>query len=483
MLHSITQAQPPLVFIPPAFNPLVHHIASRILPLWMHWRLEVREVQVNHAETLVNLYQEFQAGKIRFMLAFRHPSTTDPYCMYYLLSRYLPKAAKQQGVKLNSPTHAHFMYDRGIPLWAGRYMGWLFSQLGATPIRRGKMDTVGLRSARNLFTDGQFPLAAAPEGATNGHNEIVNPVEPGIVQLGFWCAEDLAKAGRTEQVFIVPIGIQYQYRSTPWHGLEKLLSGLEQDTGITPTVPEADVEWIQTHTVLTDRPSALLYCRLIQLAERLLSLMEEFYQKFYRQEFLAAKQNVPELPQTKASNELQSFAQNHHIVQRLQHLLNAALTVAENYFGVQAKGDYNERCRRLEQAGWDRIYREDLKQIEALPPVERGLADRIAEEADLRLWHMRLVESFVSVTGQYVIEKPTVERFSEILLLMWDVVTRLKGNSPFPRPKLGTQTVQMTIGDPLSVSDRWQDYKANRRQTVAQMTQDVQTAFDRMIIV
>ncbi|WP_071599813.1 hypothetical protein [Mastigocladopsis repens] len=44
------------------------------------------------------------------------------------------------------------------------------------------------------------------------------------------------------------------------------------------------------------------------------------------------------------------------------------------------------------------------------------LGDRIAEEANLRMWHMRLVESFVAVTGNYVHEKPTAERFAETTL-------------------------------------------------------------------
>ena len=65
----------------------------------------------------------------------------------------------------------------------------------------------------------------------------------------------------------------------------------------------------------------------------------------------------------------------------------------------------------MEQAGWERIIREDLRDKTAISPVERGLADRIAEEADLRMWHMRLVESFVAVTGRYVLEKPTADRF------------------------------------------------------------------------
>jgi len=44
--------------------------------------------------------------------------------------------------------------------------------------------------------------------------------------------------------------------------------------------------------------------------------------------------------------------------------------------------------------------------------------------------HMRLVESFVAVTGTYVLEKPTVERFAETTLLMFDMLARIKGDKP-----------------------------------------------------
>jgi hypothetical protein len=80
-------------------------------------------------------------------------------------------------------------------------------------------------------------------------------------------------------------------------------------------------------------------------------------------------------------------------------------------------------------------------------PVEQGLADRIAEEASLRMWHMRLVESFVAVTGQYVREKPTVERFAETLLLLRDTLVLIKGENPFPRPRLGAQVAYLDSGN------------------------------------
>jgi hypothetical protein len=385
-MHPIVQVQPPLKFIPPALNPLVLKGTQLLLPAWLRSRTAITQIKAEKVEVLVDLYHQFQAGKIRFLMAFRHPSTNDPLCMAYLLSHIVPRVAQQQKISLQYPIHSHFIYDRGIPLWAGAQVGWLYSRLGGIPIHRGKVDRLGLRSVRNLFANSSLPMAAAPEGATNGHNEIVSPLEPGVAQLGFWCVEDLLKDGGSEQVFIVPIGIQYRYVEPPWKALEQLLNELEVDSGFQSAIKEAT-------------PSEAFYRRLNQLGEHLLTLMEEFYSRFYHQ-----------IPTTKVgtSEELKLPSSDQKFMTRLQALLDTALQVAEQYFGILPKGSLSDRCRRVEQAGWDYIYREDIKDIEALSPLERGLADRIAEEASLRMWHMRLVESFVAVTGDYVIKKPTV---------------------------------------------------------------------------
>lgn len=423
-------------------------------------RTSIAQIEAENVEILVDLYQQFQAGKIRFLMAFRHPSADDPLALAYLLSRLVPATARQQAIPLKRPIHAHFMYDRGIPLWAGSFMGWLYSRLGGTPIHRGKIDRAGLRSARDLFANGALPMAAAPEGATNGHSEVISPLEPGISQLGFWCVEDLLKAGRAETVYIVPIGIQYHYVTPPWKAIDRLLSELEFNTGLTE----------KRLAATDDKPNETkLYHRLYRLGAHLLVVMEQHYARFYHQ-------NLPTTSEPASSNE--EFAD------RLSVLLNAALQVAEQYFNLQPKGSVIDRCRRLEQAGWDYVHREDIRSIEGLSPLERGLADRIAEEANLRVWHMRLVESFVAVTGKYVLERPTVERFAETCLLMWDMVTRIKGGNPFKRPKLGPQRVLLTVGQPISVSDRWQTYQASRRdakQAITDLTQTLQVALEQMV--
>ncbi|WP_302884176.1 lysophospholipid acyltransferase family protein [Kovacikia minuta] len=455
---------------PPALDPKVVRLLHWLLPLIIQRRTAIREIQAENVEVLVELYHQFQAGKIRFLMAFRHPSTDDPLCLAYLLSRLVPKAAKQQGVSLQFPIHAHFMYDRGIPLWAGSFITWALSRLGGTPIMRGKVDRAGLRSARNLLANGNLPMMAAPEGATNGHTEVVSPLEPGISQLCFWCVEDIQKAARSEQVFIVPIGIQYCYITPPWKEVADLLTELEIDTGLvakTAIVSESAID------------EATLYRRLYRLGEHLLGVMEQYYTRFYHQDLPVAKVK-PEVGQP-----IESYIpiSNEEFATRLNALLNAALKVAEEYFNLPSKGSVIDRCRRLEQSAWDYIYREDIKNVETLSPLEHGLADRVAEEADLRAWHMRIVESFVAVTGKYVLEKPTIERFAETALLMRDMVARIKGKDPFNRPKLGKMKALITVGQPISVSDRWKTYHESRRgakQAVTELTQDLQIALENM---
>ncbi|MEH1833546.1 MAG: 1-acyl-sn-glycerol-3-phosphate acyltransferase [Nostoc sp.] len=463
MADVIYQAQAPLEFIPPAFNPLFLRVVHLLLPSWINWQTAITQIEADNVKALVDLYRQFQEGKIRFMLAFRHPKTDDPLCLGYLLSQLVPKVARSQGTTLQFPIHAHFIYDRGIPLWAGSYVGWIASHLGGTPIQRGKADWTGLRSARELFANGKFPMAAAPEGATNGLSENISPLEPGIAQLGFWCAEDLHKAGRDQQVLIVPVGIKYSYVDAPWDAITNLLTELEAASGL-PVNPSE-----QGNHASVDS----LYPRLLTLAEHLLSLMEQFYTRFYHQKLPDAKIVAGEIKD-----------RNEALAVRLQALLNAALQISEQYFDLQPKGNLTDRCRRVEQAGWNYIFREEFKDVKGVSAVEKALGDRVAEEANARMWHMRLVESFVAVSGNYIRENPTVERFAETTLILWQMIAKIKGNKAVQRPQLGKQKVKITVGEPISVSERYPAYKENRlgaRQAVAEVTNDLQHALEGLI--
>jgi len=465
VVNLASRAQPPLNFIAPALDTRVLALARWAMPFWIRWREHIRQIDVVNADGLVHLCQAFNAGETRFLLAFRHPSPLDSYCLAYLMWQAVPQRARELGIDLKHPVHAHFIYDRGIPLWAGDWVGWIYSRLGGTPIQRGKVDRQGLRSARQLLANGHFPLAAAPEGGNNGHTEIVSPLEPGVAQMGFWCVEDMHSQGRSERVAIAPLGITYRYLTPPWQALDRWLSRLEQDNGLAAPTP-AYVPGDSSEPALEQR-----YRRLYVLGERLLTLMEGYYNQVYGTALSQASSQASSGPGDR-------FAP---LGDRLEALMNAALQVAETYFHLPPKGSPIDRCRRIEQAGWERIFRQDIVGDPPLSAVERGLADREAEEAGLRMWHMRLVENFVAVTGQYVRQRPSAERFAETVMILRDTVCLVQGENPYPRPPLGPQRAQLTVGPPISVSDRWPDYKANRKQAVAQLTADLQTALEAMI--
>ncbi|NEP62674.1 MAG: 1-acyl-sn-glycerol-3-phosphate acyltransferase [Symploca sp. SIO2G7] len=472
MLYSTHHAQSKLEFIPPAFNPLVLKIAQWSLPFLLRFRIRrwlpagITRIETTNVELLVDLYRQFQQGKIRFLIALRHSEVEDPLCMLHLLSYMVPKVARQQGISLQYPIHSHFFYERGMLLWAGDWLGWLFSGGGGIPIHRGRrIDSVAIRTSRKLFIDSKLPMAIAPEGATNNHSEIVSPLQPGVAQMGFWCVEDLLKANRAEQVLIVPISIRYRYIQPHWVKLDWLLSRLEADTGL-------PVQRIGK-SASSDRKD-VFYQRLFQLGEYLLSEMEQFYHQFYHKNF----------PEPTSISTEEAVDANQVLATRLQNLLNVALQVGEEYFGLPTKGTVIERCRKLEEAGWQYIYREDIPDLESLSPFQRGLADWIAQEASLRMRHMRLVESFVAVTGTYVKEKPTFERFAETALILFDTIARIKGQKIPHRPSLGKRSVQMTVGEPISVTQRWPVYQKNRqaaKQAIFQLTQDLQMALEEMI--
>ncbi|BAU63222.1 phospholipid/glycerol acyltransferase [Stanieria sp. NIES-3757] len=463
------RAQPKLDFIAPNFNPFILQLVHLSLLILQRLRVQpwlpagISPIETVNGETLVDLYHQFQNGKIRLLLAFRHCEVDDPLSGLYLFSRTMPELARQQGIPLQSPIHSHFMYDRGMTIWAGNWLGWLFARMGGIPVHRGKtLDWQAIKKARELLVNGRFPLVVAPEGATNGHSEVVSPLEPGVAQLAFWCVEDLAKANRVEDVVVVPINIQYHYVNPRWSKLDWLLNNLEADCGLAKE--SIDI-------ANTKQPEQLYYQRLLRLGEYLLAEMEHFYRHFYHRHF-------PDLSQGSLSRE-------ETLTVRLQNLLNLSLQVGEEYFGLKQKGNIIERCRRLEEAGWNYIYREEPAKLNNLSPLKRGLADWVAAEASLRMSHMRLAESFVAVTGTYIQEKPCFERFAETSLILFDAIARIKGTKNPRRPRLGWRKSRVTIGEPIYVNEKAIAYQENRqgaKQAVAQLTQDLQVALEKMII-
>jgi hypothetical protein len=459
MALDLNRVQPPLKTYPPKINPWLLKFVRFVSPFWLRWQCKIRQIETRYVDRLVTATHKFQNGKARYLLAFRHPTTDDPFAMLYLLAYALPEQAKAMGIQLQSTPHSGFVYDRGISLWAGDYINWLFPALGGISIFRGKLDRGALNLMRQQIVKGEIPLSMAPEGGTNGKSEFISELEPGIAQIGFWAAEDMLKARQEQELLIIPVGIQYEYGVESWDLIDAAIISLEQKSGLNkPPITERD-----------------RYQRLYDLGIYLIQWVEQHYQTFYRQHY-------PESTSTNASS-------SKDLATLVQNLCDRILRVAESQVGVKPKGNAVDRCRRLEQAIWDRIFRNDIANIEQLSAVERGFADQLAREATSSNWHMKIAESIVGVTSDYVRSHPSPSRYVEMINLMWSVLNRVTERDPksvFKNfPNFGDRKLIISIAEPLSVSERLAEYQSSRtaaKECTRQLTDEIYLALESLMV-
>jgi hypothetical protein len=180
--------------------------------------------------------------------------------------------------------------------------------------------------------------------------------------------------------------------------------------------------------------------------------------------------------------------QSQNIAILIHDLCDRILRVAETNFGIKAKGNTIDRCRRLEQAGWDRIFRNDIKDIEQLSQVERSFADQLALEAYHSNWHMKIAESVIGITSDYVRQHPSPSRYIEVIKLMWSVLNRITERDPksvFKQsPNFGDRKLTVSVAEPLSVSALLGEYQSSRaaaKECTRKLTDDITKALKDLV--
>ena len=434
----------PLGFLPAARRPWL--LAVSRPGSWLQVRmLGIRGIETSGGRHLVDLYRRLQEGTARFIIAFRHPSTDDGPLVFHLMCGIARREAVRLGVRLPRAPRGYFVYGRDVPEWAGRWLAWFFPRLGALSVFPGQLDSPSLSAIRRCLTDAPHPLALAPEGQVSYHNEKVAALEPGTAQLAFWCTEDLRRQGRTEEVFVLPVCFSYHYRESDWKGVDRLLVKVERECGLAP---------------LPSAPGAKPWVRLARVVRHLLDRIEGQYARFYGVCF-----------RHPGRDDLESLQR------RVDALVEAAIGEAERFFRVTPRGDWVQRVLAVRHTGLTWIHREDIASIEALAPLDRALAERVAAEAWLRLRHMELADVLEYVRLDYLSPDSGIDRYVESVTTLWDVVNRLEGGNvsgrgtPFPR------SARIEIGEPIPVARYQEAYRANRRRGVSELTGEILRVF------
>lgn len=238
--------------------------------------------------------------------------------------------------------------------WRGTWLRkMILRHHGCFSVDREGTDMRAFRQAVEILQSGRHPLVIFPEGEVYHVGERVMPFREGPAAIALLTAR---KAKRP--VVCIPCAIRYRYLEDPTPRLLPLMDELEQA-----------VLW-------RPRPDLSLPERIYRLAEALLALKEL--------EFLGHTCSGP-------------------VPARLAALCDTILERLDRCYGVDTAGaTVPERVKLLRQQA--------IERMEGLPPDDPGRLQCGRDLDDLFL----VVQAF-SYPGDYVAERPSVERIAETL--------------------------------------------------------------------
>jgi hypothetical protein len=434
-----------------AYSPALGALLRIAGPAYARLALRLRSTDFVHGERLVEAFRDFQEGRSRLILAFRHPYGDEAQLFTLAFDLRLAIEARKIGRPLPRRPHATFVHGYEVPFWSGPLVRWLLPRVGALPVYHVRYVGESVRRLRRALVDGEFPVALAPEGQVSYRSETVPRLEQGTARFAFWCAEDLAKAGRVEKVVVLPLSVHVRHEESDASSLGALLGGIERGCALDPGPRGGEVGRIA------------LAERMEMIDERLISLAEDYYGLSRR----AARGGKSSLDPTVREA-------------RRSALIGEALRRGEGTLGIEPEGDPISRVYRIRQAGWDRIYPE--ASAGTASPLERRLADRMAGEAWYAMRHMEFVDLFYYLDAAYTARTeaggtPSFDRLVECGYSLADLASRLTGGDISHRPNVLAKRATIVVAPPLELGSRLDGYRKDSRGTLERATADLEALF------
>ncbi|NIL95899.1 MAG: glycerol acyltransferase [Planctomycetales bacterium] len=337
-----------------------------------------------------------------------------------------------QGI-LITPNHsghadAHIMYNAadqaGCPFFfmtawqvfaqRTRIGQWILQSHGCFSVDREGTDLTAFRQATQILQNRPYPLVIFPEGEVYHINERVTPFREGAATIALTAAKRAAR-----EVVCIPCGIKYQYLDDPTDNLLALMDRLEEEIFWRP------------------RPDLTLPQRIYRFAEGAMALKEL--------EFLGHTATGP-LPQ------------------RIDALADHILNEIEERYGIEPADPQRQIPERVKL-----LRRHALQQLAQLAAGDAG---RKAFQHDLD--DLFLVVQLFSYPGDYVQERPTIERMAETLDKFEEDVLGV-----YSAAIRGRRRATVVFGPPIPVP-RDRKAKGAAAELTRQMEQEVQRLLDGM---
>ena len=312
----------------------------------------------------------------------------------------------------------HFMAAREIFEQAFGLRGMLLQRAGVFSIDREGTDLRAIKEALRILAEGHFPLVIFPEGEIYHLHERLTPLNDGAATIALRSAKKIAKETDSRRVVVVPTAIRYTYVED-----------------ICAVLPEAMAR-LETHILWAPQTDLDLVERIYKFGEALLSLKE--------------KEHLGHTLEGELPDRLRTF----------RRLL---LEQAESIYGRDKSVEtHPERIRRL---------RGRIRTI--ILADEKPCAD-VLRECFRQLDRIYLAVQLYSYPGQYLRERPSVDRIAETLLKLEEDVfgnTMLKGR----------RRADITLCTPIDITDFLPAYRKDAKGTCHRVTEQIATAIQGAI--
>ncbi len=349
------------------------------------------------------------------VLAPNHAARVDPAVMFFLSKRL-----SQQYYYMT----ARETYGTGK--FSG-VRGFLMQRFGAYSIVRGTADRNAFRTTRELLSERNASLVIFAEGEISRQNDTVMRFERGIVQLCFWALDDMAKAEINKPLYMVPIGIKYQYPRDMWDDIDAALTELERNI-----LPPADRTPIER------------YERLRRIGVAIFRTLAAEYQ--YK-----VDETLP-------------------LDVHIQKMKEQILSHAEQIMGIHSDADVLTRVRALKNLVDAEVY----KDIEQMTAYERKIHEELLQKFQRFYPDLERLINFIAISDGYVAEERSPERFLEVIVRLEREVF---GTSKIRGPRVAS----VRVGEPKNLRDCYDTYKAQKRETVEQITLELETTVRTLV--
>ena len=425
----VEAASPDIVVPKPHISKITVGIARLIARLYLCSFIGTARLSMQGSDELFQSLNRAFSKKSRCILAFRHQNGCEPQILGWFVLFKSKRLARRAGLYFPRRPHLIFVHGYEVLRWGGKIARAVLPRLGALQVYHAKVDSEGIRRLHRTLMDGPYPLTIAPEGQVSYFTDYIPRLESGALRIGLNVADHL---GEEIPVELLPVSVLFRYSKTGQRRMEMMLRRIERIAGLTNTRLSFEK-------------------RLEQCREKVIAVNEKRYSI-----------NPP---------------QSSSIEERLDALMESALSRTEAILGVKKDGTIYARMQALRQLCWDHIFITGNYNLSKLNQLERSIADLRAGEAWHAGRHLEIVDFIYYFKVPIPKEDAPLRSKVEYVQQLWDFMSRSRGGVFTDRKTIKPSEVIIKASSSLNLSLHLDDYRRDKKATIASLLDELKELY------